>query len=97
MWSKGLKSSPASASAEELTSRLLPAAVLTQARIPCVVWGEEAFSWIHSVPTHIFYRLHFLVPENQLEKASQTLVNLLPEYAVADPDDGYSCPERIQQ
>ena len=85
MWSKDLQSSPASA--EELTSRLLAAAVLTQAGIPCVVWGEEALSWIHSVPTHIFYRLHLLVPENQLEKASQTLIDLLPEYAVTDPHD----------
>jgi len=88
MWSKNLKSFPPPA--EELTSRLLAAAVLTQTGIPCVVWGEEALGWIHRVPTHIFYTLHLLVPEGQLEKASQTLCNLLPEYAVTDPRSDYT-------
>ena len=88
MWSKNLKSSPPPA--EELTSRLLAASVLTQTGIPCVVWGEEALAWIHRVPTHIFYTLHLLVPESQLEKASQTLSSLLPEYAVTDPRSDYA-------
>ena len=93
MWSKDLKSSPASA--EELTPRLLAAAVLTQAGIPCVVWGEEALSWIHSVP-HIFYKLHLLVSENQLEKASQTLVNVSTLFPILMMISmtGDSCPER---
>lgn len=88
MWSKNLKSSPPPA--EELTSRLLAASVLTQTGIPCVVWGEEALAWIHRVPTHIFYTPHLLVPESQLEKASQTLSSLLPEYAVTDPRSDYA-------
>jgi hypothetical protein len=37
--------------------------------------------------TYIFY---LLVPENQLEKASQTLTSLLPEYAVTDPRNNYT-------
>ncbi|KIM43585.1 hypothetical protein M413DRAFT_25924 [Hebeloma cylindrosporum] len=88
MWRKNLKSSPPSA--KESTSRLLAAAVLTQAEIPCVVWGEEALAWIHRVPTLIFYTLHLLVPESQLEKASQTLASLLPEYASMDPRSDYA-------
>lgn len=34
--------------------------------------------------------LHLLVPESQLEKASQTLSSLLPEYAVTDPRSDYA-------
>ena len=88
MWSKNLKSSPPSA--EETTTRLVAAAVLTQAEIPCVVWGEELLAWIHRVPTFIFYTLHLLVPESQLEKACQTLTSLLPEYVIMDPRDNYT-------
>ena len=47
-------------------------------------------AWIHRVPTLIFYSLHLVVPENQLEKASQTLTSLLPEYALMDPHDDYT-------
>ena len=88
MWSKNLKSLPPSA--EEATTRLIAAAVLTQAGIPCIVWGEEMLAWIHGVPTFIFYTLHLLVPENQLDNATQTLTSLLPEYAVTDPHDNYT-------
>ena len=88
MWSKNLKSS--SPSAEEATTRLVAAAVLTQAGIPCIVWGEEALAWIHRVPTFVFYTLHLLVPESQLETECQTLTTLPPEYAVADPRNNYT-------
>jgi hypothetical protein len=57
-------------SAEEATTRLVAAAVLTQAGIPCVVCGDELLARIHRVSTFIFYTLalHLLVPESQLER-----------------------------
>ena len=88
MWSKNLKSS--SPSAEEATTRLVATAVLTQAGIPCIVWGEEALAWIHRVPTFVFYTLHLLVPESQLKTACQTLTTLPPEYALTDPRNNYT-------
>jgi hypothetical protein len=76
--------------AVEATTRLVAAAVLTQAGIPCVVWGDELHAWIHRVPTFIFYTPHILVPESQLEK-TQTLTSLLPEYAMMA---GYYIPAK---
>jgi hypothetical protein len=45
-------------SAEEATTRLVAAAVLTQAVIPCVVWGDELLAWIHRVSTFILKYWH---------------------------------------
>ena len=73
-----------------LVSRLTPARLLAEANIPCVVWGEEALCWIHTVPTLIFSTLHLLVSHNQLDEAVRTLTQLLPGYALTDSDPKYA-------
>ncbi|KAJ7929905.1 hypothetical protein B0H13DRAFT_1962429 [Mycena leptocephala] len=82
MWHVWL--SPEAPTPAYITSRLRPATTLTDAHIPCIVWGEEALRWIHGVPTLLFNTLHLLVPENRLQEASHTLSRLLPEYAAID-------------
>ncbi|KAJ7678915.1 hypothetical protein DFH06DRAFT_501235 [Mycena polygramma] len=81
MWHRWLPEPP---TAEYIALRLHAATVLTESQIPCIVWGEEALRWIHRVPTFVFSTLHLLVPDDQLECASDTLTRLLP-YAVVDP------------
>jgi hypothetical protein len=49
---------------------------------------EVSYRYIESL--HLYSTLHLLFPESQLEKASQTLTSLLPEYAVMDPRDDYT-------
>ncbi|KAG5640993.1 hypothetical protein DXG03_006447 [Asterophora parasitica] len=91
MWSVYLKAElPSDAF---LISRLRPAVALADANIPCIVWGEEALAWIHGVPTYTFNTLHLLVPETQIELASNTLTRVLPEYAPNDPRTNYPFPD----
>ena len=91
MWRKNLKSSPPSA--EEATStRLVAAAVLTQAGIPCVVWGYTVSLPSYSTHSTFWFlinskkRAKLLLPSPQSAQ-SQILVIIMPMA-------GYSRPER---
>ncbi|THH17587.1 hypothetical protein EW146_g3267 [Bondarzewia mesenterica] len=50
-------------------TRLNPARAMTDAQIPCLVWAEDALSFVHLVPTCLF-ALQLLVPDEHLEAAS---------------------------
>ncbi|KAF5376859.1 hypothetical protein D9615_007282 [Tricholomella constricta] len=57
--------------------RLAPALAITRANIPCLVWAEDALSFVYFVPTSLF-ALQLLVPDEDLEKAALTITSSLP-------------------
>ncbi|KAJ7477192.1 hypothetical protein B0H11DRAFT_1295096 [Mycena galericulata] len=57
--------------------RLEPAAALTAANIPCLVWAEDALCFVHFVPTFLF-ALQLIVPDYKVEEASTTITSVLP-------------------
>ncbi|KAF5376860.1 hypothetical protein D9615_007285 [Tricholomella constricta] len=57
--------------------RLAPALAITRANIPCLVWAEDALSFVYFVPTSLF-ALQLLVPDEDLEKAALTITSTLP-------------------
>jgi hypothetical protein len=64
-------------SAETQHIRLAPARAITGAGIPCLVWAEDALSFVHFVPTSLF-SLQLLVPDEHLEAAASAILSKLP-------------------
>ncbi|KAF8166003.1 hypothetical protein B0H34DRAFT_794316 [Crassisporium funariophilum] len=53
-------------------ARLVALRQLTANGIPCILWGEDALSFVHSVPTQLFDQ-QILVPDELLEAAATIL------------------------
>ncbi|KAJ7684615.1 hypothetical protein DFH06DRAFT_1156142 [Mycena polygramma] len=66
-------------------ARLGPALSISRVGIPCVVWAEEALSFVHRVPTG-FFDLQILVPNGRVADAANAICTSLP-YAPLDGDD----------
>lgn len=62
---------------KEQLGRLAAPSVLVKAGIPAIIWGEDALSIIHRVPTGHF-DLHILVDASQLESAAQAICDVIP-------------------
>lgn len=52
--------------------RLVALRQLTSRGIPCILWGEDALNYVHSVPTSLFDQ-QILVPDNLLRSASSVI------------------------
>ena len=74
---------------ETQKTRLQPASAISQAGIPCLVWAEDALSFVHFVPTSLF-TLQLLVPDEAVEGAALAITTLLPYQRRATPLPG-SC------
>ncbi|KAK7046780.1 hypothetical protein R3P38DRAFT_2607824 [Favolaschia claudopus] len=61
----------------EQRGRLTCTLPLVKANIPCVVWGEDALSIVHFVPTCLFTQ-HLIVPDSQVANAAQLICSHLP-------------------
>ena len=57
---------------DEQHKRLVALRHLTSRGIPCILWGENALNYVHSVPTSLFDQ-QILVPDELLESASSIL------------------------
>ncbi|KAJ6620486.1 hypothetical protein B0H10DRAFT_2358890 [Mycena sp. CBHHK59/15] len=66
--------------------RLQPAAALTHANIPCLVWAEDALSFVHLVPTELF-ALQLLVPDDKLEEAAAIITSAMPFERMSSPPE----------
>lgn len=66
----------------EQLGRLGPARALMNAKIPCVVWAEDALSIVHRVPT-VLFDFQLLVPEDSVHSAAENICAQLP-YSIAD-------------
>lgn len=66
--------------------RLKPARVVTKAQIPCLVWAEDALSFVHCVPTCLF-ALQLLVPDENVELAASAITTGLPYRRLNRPDE----------
>lgn len=64
-------------SPKEQLGRLAAPSALVKAGIPAIVWGEDALSIVHRVPTGHF-DLHILVDASQLESAAQAICDVIP-------------------
>ncbi|KAF5341277.1 hypothetical protein D9758_017624 [Tetrapyrgos nigripes] len=58
----------------EQNGRLGPPAAVINAGIPCVVFGEDALSIVHRVPTDLFDQ-HLLVPDHMIDQAINSICN----------------------
>nr|VWO98559.1 Uncharacterized protein [Ganoderma boninense] len=58
--------------ADEQHQRLIALRQLTSRGIPCILWGEDALNYVHSVPTSLFDQ-QILVPDELLQSASAVL------------------------
>lgn len=65
-------------------TRLAPALALTHAGIPCLVWAEDALSFVYFVLTSLF-ALQLLVPDEQLENAARAITQALPYTRMVGP------------
>ena len=72
---------------DEQLARLDPPIALHKEGIPCVVWAEDALSFVHQVPTSLFDQ-QLLVPDDCLEAAAQAICSTLP-YTRLYEDDRY--------
>ncbi|KXN80708.1 hypothetical protein AN958_08253 [Leucoagaricus sp. SymC.cos] len=57
---------------DEQHKRLVALRHLTSRGIPCILWGEDALDYVHSVPTCLFDQ-QVIVPDESLESASAVL------------------------
>jgi hypothetical protein len=57
---------------DEQHKRLVALRQLTSRGIPCILWGEDALDYVHSVPTSLFDQ-KIIVPDESLESASVVL------------------------
>ncbi|PIL33382.1 hypothetical protein GSI_04002 [Ganoderma sinense ZZ0214-1] len=57
---------------DEQHQRLVALRQLTSRGIPCILWGEDALNYVHSVPTSLFDQ-QILVPDDLLDSASSVL------------------------
>ena len=64
-------------SVETQDTRLKPAQAISDASIPCVVWAEDALSFVHFVPTCLF-DLQLLVPDEHVQAACSAITSCLP-------------------
>ncbi|KIY65829.1 hypothetical protein CYLTODRAFT_356155 [Cylindrobasidium torrendii FP15055 ss-10] len=72
----------------EQLARLRAPTVLLQARIPSVVWGENALAIVHRVPTGLF-ESRLLVDDADLYAAAEAICARLP-YSVAPVTEAHS-------
>ncbi|KAJ7223101.1 hypothetical protein GGX14DRAFT_532077 [Mycena pura] len=70
----------------EQRGRLGPPLALLRAGTPCVVWGEDALSIVHRVPTGLF-DLQILVPDDHVSESVTALCAKLPYRVIAGGDD----------
>ncbi|PSS37923.1 hypothetical protein PHLCEN_2v238 [Hermanssonia centrifuga] len=56
-----------------------PVRTITDAGIPCLVWGEDALALAHCVPT-VFFDLQVIVPDDQVEAATLAILDAHPYY-----------------
>lgn len=68
--------------------RLKPARAITNAGVPCLVWAEDALSFVHFVPTCLF-SLQILVPDALLEAATSLIVSNLPYKRMVEPPESW--------
>ncbi|THG99316.1 hypothetical protein EW026_g3000 [Hermanssonia centrifuga] len=61
------------------TDRMRPVRTITDAGIPCLVWGEDALALAHCVPT-VFFDLQVIVPDDQVEAATLAILDAHPYY-----------------
>ena len=72
--------------AEQL-ARLGPPSAVVKAKIPCVVWGEDALSIVHRVPTCLFDQ-QLLVPADSIDAAVDAICASHPYvYSESDGSD----------
>ncbi|KAF9560419.1 hypothetical protein CPC08DRAFT_708097 [Agrocybe pediades] len=62
---------------QEKEERLAPARVLSEAGIECLIYGEDALAFVHSVPTGLF-SLHIIVADHHQKRASEEIMLKLP-------------------
>ncbi|KAF4564880.1 hypothetical protein EYR36_002823 [Pleurotus pulmonarius] len=67
----------------EQLARLKAGSVLVRAEIPFVVWGEDALSIVHRVPTALFDH-HLLVQDDRVEDAVEIICNEI-QYSSTGP------------
>ena len=60
--------------------RLAALRSLISANIPCILWGEDALQFSHSVPTGLFDQ-QVLVPDDYLEMAAMAIMTSIPQYS----------------
>lgn len=68
---------------QTIHARLRPARDLLLSGIPFVVWGEDALSFVHYVPTGLF-TFQLLVPDGCVQAAADHLLKMHPEYRVTN-------------
>ncbi|KAJ6514928.1 hypothetical protein C8R47DRAFT_1089102 [Mycena vitilis] len=66
--------------------RLRPAAALTRANIPCLIWAEDALCFAHFVPTALF-ALQLVVPDDKIEAAAEAIVSARPFQRMSAPPE----------
>ncbi|KAJ6581809.1 hypothetical protein B0H19DRAFT_927743 [Mycena capillaripes] len=65
---------------------LRSATALIHANIPCLVWAEDALSFVHFVPTGLF-ALQLLVPDHKLEDAAAAVMSAMPLERMSTPPE----------
>nr|GAT55617.1 predicted protein [Mycena chlorophos] len=73
-------------SPKQQKARLGPSLALLRRQIPFVVFGEEALSIVHRVPTG-FFDLHLLVPDAKLAEAASAICSDCSYYLSTTDDD----------
>lgn len=77
-------------SVETQDIRLKPARaiILMDAHIPCLVWAEDALSFVHFVPTCLF-ALQLLVPDEHVHAASSAIASKFPYTPMDGPNESW--------
>jgi len=88
------------ASLEVQTYRLAPAQVLSEAGIPCLIYGEDALCFVHFVLTHSF-KYHLVVADTNQDRASAEIIRALGLQIFTGIDDNineslFSDPDRTR-
>ena len=64
---------------DEQLARLGPPTAVSDAGIPCMVYGEDALSIIHFVPT-VLFDMHLIVADNAIDDAISAITSSLPYF-----------------
>lgn len=67
-------------------NRLEPARAVTQSGVPCMVWAEDALSFVHFVPTALF-SLQLIVQDGNVDHAAEAIVSQLPFQRMSSPPE----------
>ncbi|KAI0314157.1 hypothetical protein OF83DRAFT_1064300 [Amylostereum chailletii] len=71
-------------SVHTMETRLKPARAVTDSAIPCLVWAEDALSFVQFVPT-LFFDLHLLIPDEKIEQAARAIMSTLQYKSMIGP------------